>query len=490
VCDHDDPNVAERPPEAPPAADPEVHRRLLDGAPLVVATVDAAGRITWVSAATEWLFGYTAAELVGTNMLDHVDLDWNPAALDSVAAALSGSGLQRPMTYRLRRKDGSFVVAEVTANSQLDDPHIDGLAIYIRRWDERYLIDRVVDSLAGGVTLDEVLELLVGVMGAENLDADGVVMLDLGHRGFARSVAGPGLAPQQVHDSGRRDTPWHRARTTGEPVAVRVADLPDELRSALAPPAGDDGSTTGRGHRSCWAWPVPGPEGVDACLVLWRRDDEEPDHTCRFLLDRLVRLTALVLQRERSAASLRRAANFDELTGLANRANFFGELQDALDRPADDTLVGVLYVDLDGFKPVNDRLGHGAGDQVLREVARRLRTAVRSGDLVARLGGDEFTVLCRSIADLDVLQHIAERITGVMARPVGVGSETVVIGASIGIAASPPGACSIDVLVDAADAALYQVKAADKGGFRFSELDLPTSPTSRTSPPSPHPSNR
>ena len=409
------------------ADDPELLRRLLDGAPMVVITVDEVGTVTWVNGASERLFGYRPDELRGTNILDHIDLGWNPAALDSVGAAMTGSGLQRPMPYRLVRRDGTYVVAEVTANSQLDDPHIGGLAVYIRRWDERYLIDQVVDSLAGGVALDVILGLLVDVMGADNLDADGVVMLEPDHHRFGRSISASALPLDQTQDSGDPGTPWQRAMTTGEQVSMLVADLPGDLPASAA------------AHRACWAWPVPGPDGIDACLVLWRHDEEEPDHTCRFLMERLVRLTELVLQRERSAESLLRAANFDDLTGLANRANFFGQLQDALDDPGQGPLVGVLYVDLDGFKPVNDRLGHGAGDQVLRVVSSRLRAAVRADDLVSRLGGDEFTILCRGIADLDVLRGVAERITGVVAEPMTVGHERVHIGASIGIAAAPAG---------------------------------------------------
>jgi diguanylate cyclase (GGDEF)-like protein len=210
--------------------------------------------------------------------------------------------------------------------------------------------------------------------------------------------------------------------------------------------------------------------------VLWRRLDEEPDHTCRVSLDRLVRLSSLVFEREGAAAALRHTASHDTLTGLANRAVFFQRLQDTLDDPASGPHIGVLYIDLDGFKPVNDRLGHGVGDVVLREVGRRLASVVRDTDLVARIGGDEFTVLCPDIPHAGVLEDLAERLVSVVRAPIAIGDQEVSVGASVGVAMAEPASCSIDVLIDAADRALYRVKGANKGGWELAGSPGPGSP--------------
>jgi diguanylate cyclase (GGDEF)-like protein len=148
-------------------------------------------------------------------------------------------------------------------------------------------------------------------------------------------------------------------------------------------------------------------------------------------------------------------------------------LEQVLDADDRGPLVGVLYVDLDDFKPVNDRLGHGTGDQVLCEVARRLQASVRDGDLVARLGGDEFTVVCAGVTDPKVLSSVAERLTAAVRRPIAIGDEVVQLSASVGVALAPPGECSIDVLLEAADAALYSVKETDRGGWRAADLPPP-----------------
>ena len=125
-----------------------------------------------------------------------------------------------------------------------------------------------------------------------------------------------------------------------------------------------------------------------------------------------------------------------------------------------------MYVDLDGFKPINDQHGHAAGDQVLRTVADRLSAAVRTGDLVARIGGDEFAILCPG-ADEVGLGALAERIVLSVSQPISLESAPVSVGASVGVAASTPGQRSVDQLVESADRALYSAKASAGGTWRL-----------------------
>jgi diguanylate cyclase (GGDEF)-like protein/PAS domain S-box-containing protein len=432
-----------------------LEERLLACAPVIVMLVDGGGVITHVSGALDSMAGFTADEVLGTNVLDFIDTSWNPIALDSIGAAMTRRGLQRPMLFRLIRKDGSSFVAEVQANSQWDDPLLQGMAVYVRRCDERMLLDEVVENLASGAPLADTLTLLSKVMGAETLEGDGVVLLDVGEGRCTRTVAACALPAELSTDDGAPGTPWRRALATGLPAWSGVEQLPPPIRS----------SAESAGYASCWSWPVIGTAGPAACLVLWRRSDEEPDHTCQMALDNLVRVTGLVLERELQVAQIRHAALHDPLTELANRAWFFAHLQEVLDGGT-GPLVGVLYVDLDEFKPVNDRLGHGAGDHVLHTIGQRLVAGVREDDLVARLGGDEFAVVCNGIQTVRTLELMAERLTQSFNEPIAIGDELVRVGGSIGISYAPPGACSTDVLIEAADAALYSVKASGRGHWR------------------------
>ncbi|HWD52121.1 MAG TPA: diguanylate cyclase, partial [Acidimicrobiales bacterium] len=403
---------------APFGRDEEFVNRIVAFAPLALMVADTGGVITWVGGAVETLTGYTPEEAVGANVLDFIDTSWNPLALDSIGAAIARSGLQRAMLFRLVRKDGTSFVAEVQANSQWDDPVLHGMAVYIRPCDERMLLDRVVECLAAGSDIAETLGLLTQVMGAETLEGEGAVFLEADRDRPPRAIAAESLPPELSFDDGRAGSPWRRAMEAGAPVWLPVDQLPADIQRVAS----------ARGFRWCWAWPVAGPNGAVGCLVLWRQADEEPDHTCTMQLENLVRITGLVLEREQAAEQLRYAASHDPLTGLANRARFFETLQVALDGGG-GPLVGVLYVDLDEFKPVNDRLGHGAGDQVLRSVGRRMRSVVRELDLVARLGGDEFAVLCPAVEDTGSLGRLAERLTAAVRDPITVGDHQVRVGA-------------------------------------------------------------
>ena len=426
----------------------ELMRRIIAGAPIIVMTVDRSGTITWTDGALEPVTGYRPEELVGTHMFDHIDLEWNPRALESVTYALSSSGLQRPMLFRVRRKDATWLVVEITANAMLDDPVVDGLAVYIRAWDERYLLDLVIESLAAGDPLEHTLGLLVQVMGAETLEGEGAICLDPVGGFFGHVVASEQLDGALATPGLAESDPVRAALGNGEPAWARIDGLDPPLRRVAE----------ANGFTWCWVWPVAGTPDPKGCLVLWRRRDEEPDYSCVMLLDRLVRITGLVLERAWAAADLLHAATTDTLTGLANRASFFRQLGEALADPDQGPLIGVLYLDIDDFKPVNDRLGHGAGDQVLQEIGRRLTRALGAHCTPARLGGDEFGVLCRGVVDRSWLAGLTERITLALERPIHLGDHSVSVGASAGFAVGPPNGASLDELLEEADARLYDNK--------------------------------
>ena len=157
-----------------------------------------------------------------------------------------------------------------------------------------------------------------------------------------------------------------------------------------------------------------------------------------------------------AADRFRREAETDPLTALPNRRAFEGQLRSALGRREADRSLALLIVDLDGFKEINDRFGHVAGDAVLCEVGARLRAAVRAGDMVARWGGDEFVVLCREVCH-DAVEQIACKLARLVDVPVRAGGEEARVRASVGWAVASPGQTPAD-LIAAADAVMYAVK--------------------------------
>ena len=166
----------------------------------------------------------------------------------------------------------------------------------------------------------------------------------------------------------------------------------------------------------------------------------------------------------------------DGLTGLPNRAQFLEHMARAIQcsRTDRDIQFAILFIDLDGFKPINDRLGHKAGDAVLRHTAKRFQACMRNGDLVGRYGGDEFTLLVHHVTGPADAIRVAERVLAKLKEPIDVG-EPVMVGASIGIALSTNLHEQPEDMIRDADGAMYRAKAQGKNQYVVSDQarDIP-----------------
>ncbi len=179
-----------------------------------------------------------------------------------------------------------------------------------------------------------------------------------------------------------------------------------------------------------------------------------------------------ITQRKLAEQRIRHVAHHDSLTGLPNRSLLRDRLAQAVTRARErDDLVAVLFANLDRFKTINESLGHRGGDEVLRQVAERLRGCVRDSDTVARFGGDEFVAVLAGAADLPVAVTV-QKILQVCAEPYDVDGQSVVLGVSIGVAIHPGDGRDPDTLLRNADAAMSAAKSADPGTFRFFTSDL------------------
>lgn len=200
------------------------------------------------------------------------------------------------------------------------------------------------------------------------------------------------------------------------------------------------------------------------------RSRRQLESTLQELLALNRKLVAEVAERERLAALAQHQALHDPLTGLPNRRCFMDTLADRL-KTAER--LSLLYLDIDGFKPVNDQFGHPAGDALLVAIAGRLRAAVRDDDLCARLGGDEFALIafgCEETAARTLAQTLLARLNQPFTLDVPErGSLTVRVGASIGLALAPTHGQDVEGLIHAADTALYAAKRQGKGRYVTAE---------------------
>ncbi|MEH1125550.1 EAL domain-containing protein [Micromonospora sp. CPCC 206061] len=186
------------------------------------------------------------------------------------------------------------------------------------------------------------------------------------------------------------------------------------------------------------------------------------------MLDHRAVVTSLREQEDQ----LRHAALYDRLTGLPNRTLFLERVGHALGRTGDGYRFGILFLDLDGLKVVNDSLGHLAGDRLLCQVAERISAEVRPVDTPARFAGDEFAVLVDGIGDADALTAVAERLQEAIGRPHRIAGQEVVVSVSIGIAEGTSQYQSAEDLLRNADIAMYRAKARKKGSHAVFDVSM------------------
>jgi diguanylate cyclase (GGDEF)-like protein/PAS domain S-box-containing protein len=182
-----------------------------------------------------------------------------------------------------------------------------------------------------------------------------------------------------------------------------------------------------------------------------------------------------ISDRKRAEHELERLAHYDKLTGLPNRAMLQDRLAQALLRAQrSETLVAVLFLDLDRFKEVNDSLGHAVGDALLHEVAKRIGSCLRSTDTVARLGGDEFTVLLEGVRRVEEIERVAGKILATVARPLRIGAHELAVSTSIGATVYPLDDQDQDTLLKNADMAMYQAKQEGRNNVQFFSPEMGT----------------
>jgi diguanylate cyclase (GGDEF)-like protein len=271
-------------------------------------------------------------------------------------------------------------------------------------------------------------------------------------------------------------------------VDLRSPDVPDLLDGAeelvYDPDEADPipsylGPLVQRGARCIFVLPLRFQRQLVGVIALGDRGDTAPHADDRMQVRRLADQAAVALANARMFEQVRTLAYYDSLTGLPNRLSYKERLNHALEQASrSGKLVAAFFIDLDHFSRINDTLGHEAGDQLLQQVASRLRISCREREdevglathaldpEVARLGGDEFTVIMPGLGDPTDAAKLARRILSCLAHPIRLGGHEVFINASIGIAMYPDDGEDIDTLLMHADTAMYQAKEQGGGSYQ------------------------
>src|SRR6476661_4662828 len=256
--------------------------------------------------------------------------------------------------------------------------------------------------------------------------------------------------------------------TAREGVAT-AQKSPDGVAYAVAPLIGTDGAVTGT---ICAVNPTP---------HAWTHDEIGSLNDLAELLVTEMELTSDLFVKRATQEHLLYNTLHDALTGLPNRSMFTERLRHSMRRSQrhPDDMFAVLFLDLDRFKEVNDNLGHFAGDELLRAVARRLEACLRPEDTVARLSGDEFAILLESITEASDAGRVAERIEEALSFPINIAGSEVVTSASMGIVTSSMSHDQPEQLIRSADMAMYRAKAAGRARYEMFDRSMHTDALAR-----------
>lgn len=436
--------------------------RLLASMPVFTLVIGEDLVIRHVSGNAPTHVGLTPAMIEGKPAADVIVAEDLEALVESAAYSLGhDSTVLGPVMFRFHNGHGGTCVAEAMSLNRLDDPEIRGLVVSVRDRCGLDLLDKALEALGGGASVATIAALLLQAIELPPVVGSGWLIEVPAHADGSGPADGPALvcaspAVAGHHAMAVHPAMWAEAIATGRPVEHDTLDsLVPELAEELAALA----------MASLIAVPVtsPAPGASHLCLVVANPYAEPFTINERAYLDRICSLLALATERNHFVRELRHAATHDPLTGLDNRSSFLDALTQAgTHHPADQPMT-LLYLDLDRFKPINDELGHAAGDTALIEVAYRLVAARPAGARLARLGGDEFAYLLPSASEADVTA-LADRLVEDLAVPIDLPSGQVEIGVSIGIAEGAP--AELTRLLEHADGAMYDAKAAGRGTWR------------------------
>ncbi|MEP7364239.1 MAG: EAL domain-containing protein [Acidobacteriota bacterium] len=223
------------------------------------------------------------------------------------------------------------------------------------------------------------------------------------------------------------------------------------------------------GWQSCAIEPAVASGGqVLGVMAIFGRQPGVPPLASRRVLEQAAGLAALALEHQKIYTTLAYQAHHDTLTSLPNRLCFHDSMRQALGSARRrGHKLALLRLDLDNFKHVNDMFGHRAGDTLLREIARRLRSTVRAADTIARMGGDEFAILLHEVDGMEGAAQAADKVRTVLSAPVSIQGREIITSASVGISLFPDHATDPEALLSQADTALYAARAGGRNRFHF-----------------------
>ena len=418
-----------------------------------VCVVDRDGRFVFVSAAAQRIFGYAPDEMIGRPMIELVLPEDRERTLAAAADIMSGAPAYH-FRNRYVRKDGRVA-------------HIMWSATWSPQDQVRIAVARDVSEVTRAEARQSAL---YAVAAAAQAAGDLPALFGAVHKIIGELLpAGCMAIALRDEASGQLLLPY----LSGCDPAMQREGLLERCAAAMSDsltPAGDWLVVPLRSHAGA----------VGGLAIRSASGDVRYEAADRELLDYVATQVAAAILRKRAELQLQYSALHDPLTGLANRQLFNDRIRRALARARRrGTQVALMFIDLDGFKQINDHHGHATGDLLLCEMARRLQHCVRESDTTSRIGGDEFVVVLEALSTPECALQVAEQIRQALERPYAPAGQLLQVSASIGIALYPDHGRDPDTLMRVADATMYAAKAGGRNRVEHAPRFLPDSVTGR-----------
>lgn len=419
---------------------PKVMDLLLD----TVCVVDEYGRYIYVSASMEQLLGYRPEELLGQNMIDLVHPEDRERTLNAAGEIMSGQP-KAHFQNRYLHRDGRVIDIMWSARWSDDDRlrlavarDITALKRAERMQAALYRISEAAHLADGLPALYERIHQIISEL--LPVETFCVVRLDSENQTLSTSYCSGPQACAYDSLALNSDSPTARVISSGRTILI-AGNADSDGRSWLGVPLTADQSVVG-------ALVLESPAGG----TQYAAHDQD-------LLQFVSTQVASAIERKQAEARLSYMARHDPLTGLPNRALFQDRMDVALRRAQrDQEYAGLLYLDLNDFKQINDSFGHAVGDGVLKDIARRLLECVRKSDTVARMGGDEFTILLANLSTPDDIGGVVEKVRDAVAAPLTLEDGVVNLSASVGASVYPANGRTSEELLQYADTGMYAEK--------------------------------
>ncbi|RIH87176.1 diguanylate cyclase domain-containing protein [Calidithermus roseus] len=414
---------------------------------------------TFVSRQIERVLGYGMSEFLGPREKSVWPRVLYPSDFEQVAQRLRTLAITletAEVEYRALDRDGRlhWFQDRISALREVDGTvRLRGLIVDVTDHKRAVRLERdrnlALELIARGAELEDILEVLMEMLASQLPEvACAIQVLKSGRVRFAASANLPETL-RKLFEGG-----------TMGPLGYRVqegeASVLDDLEQNQRLKAATRQTLLRAGYRSALTLPVISKDNVLGALTVLSPTPLEPDVRAAHIV---ADLAAIAVDRQGLIEQLEYQATHDPLTKLPNRMLYQQRLAQAMQRAEEKgRLVGVLYIDLDNFKKVNDTFSHATGDELLRSVARQLASAVRPSDTVARLGGDEFGVILADLPSVEMAERIARKLGAEVNTSVRIGNRALEVTASIGLALYPRDGTDADALYRHADREMYAVK--------------------------------